>query len=145
MLDTDNDGDLDIVETNGQFFPFADIAEGFGDDPIRFWENDGIGNLTEVAAESGLDDTGSGKGLLCFDYDNDGDLDLFVSNNGAAPVLYRNDADGSNSWLQIETIGTTSNRQGIGARIEVDADLTVTGDEQVVVVRAAVFYRSLLR
>ncbi|MCH6552766.1 MAG: hypothetical protein IH793_01205 [Acidobacteria bacterium] len=45
-------------------------------DQMRLFENDGTGTYTEVASERGIFDTGSGKGLLTFDYDLDGDLDL---------------------------------------------------------------------
>lgn len=137
MIDADNDGDLDLLEANGQSFPFTDIASEFNSDAIRLWENNEVGVLTENAAAWGLDDTSSGKGLLAFDYDNDGDLDLFVSNNGAAPLLYRNDTDTAHSWLQVETIGTVSNRQGVGALVWLDPDSKLTGDEQSVVVSAS--------
>ncbi len=135
MFDVDNDGDLDIAEANGQYFPFVvNPAEGYSSDPLKLWANDGEGNFVEAAADAGLVDTRNGKGLLTFDYDRDGDLDLFVSNNGDAPVLYRNDSPNDHRWLQVETEGTVSNRQGIGTRIEIDPDTNAIGDEQVVVV-----------
>jgi hypothetical protein len=86
---------------------------------MRFWENDGAGNFTEVAAALGVTDTGSGKGLLKFDYDNDGDLDLLVVNTGARPILYRNDVNNGNGWLRIKIIG---NESGIGAKITLTAE-----------------------
>lgn len=85
----------------------------------RFWENDGNGNFTEVSARVGITNTGSGKGILKFDYDNDGDLDLFVVNNGGSPVLYRNDGGNSNDWLRITTFGT---QPSIGAKIWVQVE-----------------------
>merc|ERR1712096_198788 len=55
------------------------------------------------------------------DYDNDGDLDLLVVNCGEGVVLFQNDGGNHNNWLKILVIGRTSNRNGIGARIELTA------------------------
>jgi hypothetical protein len=76
-------------------------------------------STTEVAQEAGLLDRGSGKGLLVFDYDNDGDLDLFVADNSDAPKLYRNDGGNANDWLRIQLVPGASEPQPIGARITV--------------------------
>lgn len=116
MFDFDNDGDLDITMTNGY------IADRFLIDPMRLWENDGSGVFTEIGAAEGVDDTGQGKGLLTFDYDKDGDLDLFVVNNASQPVLLRNDNGNENDYLRVELEGTVSNRDGIGAKITVIPD-----------------------
>ncbi len=126
FFEADNDGDLDLVMVNGIDFPFADPAttfafSRFNPDPMRFWENDGLGGMTEASAANGLTDQGSGKGLLTVDYDRDGDLDVLVLNNAGTPVLYRNDDGQDNDWLQVSLEGSVSNRQGIGARIEVEA------------------------
>jgi hypothetical protein len=84
---------------------------------MRYWENDGSGVFSERSTEVGLTDTGPGKGLLVFDYDEDGDLDLFVVNNAAGPRLYRNDGGNQQDWLRVRLQGGHSNHQGIGARI----------------------------
>lgn len=96
FIDYDNDGDPDLVMANGVDFPNDKDGAGFDDDAMRFWENDGAGNFTEIAGEIGLVDTGVGKGLVKFDFDRDGDLDLFVVNNRSRPVLYRNDGGNAN-------------------------------------------------
>jgi hypothetical protein len=123
-LDFDNDGDLDLVETNGYH------EEGnFDKDRLRLWDNSGAGEFLEVAATVGLTDKGLGKGILTLDLDNDGDLDIYVANHGGPqqgnqehPVLYRNGGGNANSWLRIRTIGTLSNRDGIGAFITLTPD-----------------------
>jgi hypothetical protein len=113
FVDYDNDNDMDLVMANGVLFPDNTDGEGFGDDITRFWQNDGNGQFTEISQDVGITDTRAGKGLLTFDYDNDGDLDLFVVNNRDQPILYRNDGGNQNSWLNVRVVGTET---GIGAR-----------------------------
>jgi len=123
FFDYDNDGDLDLIATNGW-------GNFHSDDQTTLFQNNG-GVFTNVSNISGITDTDQGRGLLTLDYDNDGDLDVFIMNNGGQPILYENDAADTNDWLRITTQGTVSNRNGIGARITVDPDSTVTGDEMV--------------
>ena len=85
--DVDNDGDVDLIVTNGASnddgfrkyteadLPGIDLVP-FVTDPPRLWENDGSGVFTDIATASGLVDEGSGHGVLTLDYDGDGDLDL---------------------------------------------------------------------
>ena len=61
------------------------------------------------------------RGAAVADFDNDGDLDILVNNNGQAPQLLRNDGGNANHWLEILLIGTKSNRDGVGARVTVSA------------------------
>jgi hypothetical protein len=61
------------------------------------------------------------RGAAIADFDNDGDLDILVSNNGEAPQLLRNDGGNTNHWLEIFLIGTRSNRDAVGARVQVTA------------------------
>ncbi|HSD12294.1 MAG TPA: CRTAC1 family protein, partial [Patescibacteria group bacterium] len=114
FFDYDNDGDLDLTMTNGM-----NVKKLFRNDPLRFWENEGPGKrMVEEAARVGLEDRSSGKGLLTFDYDGDGDLDLFVVNDNAPPRLMRNDGGNKNAWLTVRVRGTRSNRDGLGAIVE---------------------------
>lgn len=123
-FDMDNDADLDLVMTNGVDFPGTDIDAQFVDDPVRLWERqNGVVEMVEGAVAAGLEDTSSGKGLLYFDYDTDGDLDLFLVNNGDSPPrLYRNDLAADHDWLRVRVIGDATNRDGLGAVITVQAD-----------------------
>ncbi len=135
FLDHDNDRDLDLFVTNGWnpglAFP----------DQSHIYQNDN-GVFTDVSAAAGVTDTGQGRGLLSFDYDNDGDLDVFIVNHGARPILYRNDGGNENDWLKIKLEGTASNRDGIGALITVDPDANVAGDEIVREINAGSNYLS---
>ena len=124
--DYDNDKDLDIVGTTG----WANNPL-YVNDPMHLWENDGTGNFTDVGPTAGITDTRLGRGLLVFDFDNDGDLDVYVANNGDHPVLYENDGGDQNDWLRVDTVGTVSNRDGIGALITVTPDTTNPADFMV--------------
>jgi len=70
------------------------------------------------------------RGVAVGDFDNDGDLDILVSNNGEPPQLFRNDGGNSNHWLEILLIGTRSNRDGVGARAKISAGDLVLYDER---------------
>jgi hypothetical protein len=117
FFDYDNDGDLDLAATNGY------NGQGWVDDRTFLWRNDG-GVFTDVSDATGITDTLQGRGLIHLDYDDDGDLDMVVVNNAAAPILYRNDGGNANHYLRIEPQGTLSNRDGIGAWITVTPDLS---------------------
>ena len=86
--DFDNDGDLDLYIGNES--P-ADRSSHF---PAQLFRNNGDETFTDVAAQAGVTNDGYAKGVAAADYDNDGDLDLFVSNVGPNR-LYRNDGDGT--------------------------------------------------
>ena len=59
----------------------------------------------------------SGRGMATGDFDNDGDLDVLVSNNGEAPLLLRNDGGNRNNWLGLQLVATRSNPGAVGAVI----------------------------
>lgn len=116
FFDYDNDGDLDLIATNGYNGP------GFTDDRTYLWRNDD-GVFTDISEAAGIVDTGQGRGLAHLDYDDDGDLDIVIVNNKAQPILYRNDGGNANDYLRLELEGTLSNRDAIGAFITVTPDL----------------------
>jgi hypothetical protein len=121
FLDFDNDGRLDLAETNG-----INFSELFADDifyglPARLWHNSGLSEMTEVGAALGFTSALEGKGLMVLDYDNDGDEDVFIVNNAEHPVLYRNDGGNAGSFLRVDARGTVSNHFGIGATVRVSA------------------------
>ena len=83
--DYDNDGDLDLYVVN--------LGPGGGGQANVLLRNDGS-TFTDVSAQAGVDDAGPGVAAVWGDMDNDGDLDLFVSNRPGNNALYRNEGDG---------------------------------------------------
>ena len=102
----------------------------------------GQGVFTEIGETVGFDHVGQGRGLLTFDYDNDGDLDVFLTNNGEQPALLRNDGGNDQGFLRIDLEGTKSNRDGIGALIRVTPDLDNPSSFMVREVNAGTHYLS---
>lgn len=118
LFDFDNDGDLDIIAANG-------TAEEFVLQYPLLLENDGKGHFRDVGKEYGSYFTGkrSGRGLAVLDYDNDGDLDIIISqlDNHGIPVLLRNDGGNSNHWLGLILKGEKGPAAAIAAKVVVTA------------------------
>jgi hypothetical protein len=113
FFDPDNDGDLELMMTNGWYF--TDHLE----EANHLWRNDDGAYTAEIAAAAGMGDISQGRGVAIVDYDADGDEDVYVANNFEVPFLYRNDTGNQNDFLRVRAVGTTSNRDGIGARVTV--------------------------
>jgi hypothetical protein len=94
-------------------------ATEFFQDQTRLFVSNQNGTFTERAAALGLDDHGQGRGIVAFDYDHDGDIDLFVSNNQQAPHLWRNDGGNAGHFLDLKLRGLGRNSEAIGGRIYV--------------------------
>ena len=119
FLDHDNDGDEDLYVVSG--YLDAPTPINSKEQPNALLRNEGDGTFIDVSAVSGADDLGIGRGGAFLDFDNDGCLDLVVANYGQRAKLFRNLCDSGNNWLIVDARGTTSNRDGIGARITVVA------------------------
>src|ERR1019366_8746131 len=130
FLDYDNDGRRDIfmaachvLDNIERYRPGTSYAE-----PKLMFHNAGNGVFVNVSDQLGPDFQTPcvSRGAAVGDFDNDGDLDILVSNNGGPAQLLRNDGGNANHWLQILPIGTRSNRDGVGARLRLSAgDLTL--------------------
>ena len=124
FLDYDNDGNLDLI-----------LADGFPDDlidqssstvkwkePLLLFHDEGK-VFKDVSAESGpvFAKSFAARGLALGDFNNDGGLDVLISNNDGAPVLLRNNLGKMNHWLGVHLVGKKCNRDAVGARITYQA------------------------
>jgi enediyne biosynthesis protein E4 len=97
------------------------------------------GHFNRVSPGEAFRKEWAGRGAAFGDLDNDGDVDVVVSNAGQYAYVLRNDGGNRNQWLGIATIGTKSNRDGIGARVKV---MSASGLTQYFTVNTAVGYLS---
>ncbi|MBN2802845.1 MAG: CRTAC1 family protein [Deltaproteobacteria bacterium] len=115
--DFNNDGWIDIYAANGDYQGDLTVEQNSGNILLL---NDGTGGFTDVSLSAGVADTRDARGVLTADIDNDGDVDLIVLNYNAEPVVYKNSAT-SVAWMAVDLEGTTSNKDGYGAVVEVSS------------------------
>jgi len=122
-IDYNNDGLLDLYVVSGRYvdgvtkFSKPDGVEATN----HLYRNNGDGTFTDVTEQAGVGGKGFGMGVTVGDYDNDGYMDIFIVTLGGKGILLhaRPPAAGvRNHWLTIKLVGTKSNRDGFGARLE---------------------------
>jgi hypothetical protein len=119
----DNDGWPDILICNGHVYPEVDGTNV--DAPYAehkyLYRNLRNGQFEDVTAQGGpgVNAAAPARGCAFGDYDNDGDIDVVVNCMNRVPQLLRCDSTTGRNWIKIRTVGTKSNRTGIGARISV--------------------------
>jgi hypothetical protein len=123
FFDYDNDGWLDIFIANGHVYPEVEQATpGIRYKQInQLFQNNGKGMFVEVTKVSGDGFTKhyAGRGAAFADFDNDGNVELIVANNGDPPLLLRNSGGTGNHFLNFKLVGVKSNRDATGARVKV--------------------------
>jgi hypothetical protein len=114
FVDYDNDGDADIYKTNGA------LKHLYGQEDQLLENVDGE-KFVDVSLRRGeyFSKEYVGRGACIGDYDNDGDMDVLVVNLNDHCRFLRNNKGNQNNWLMLDLEGTASNRDGVGARIEI--------------------------
>jgi hypothetical protein len=133
FMDYDNDGDVDIYKTNGA------LKHLYGHEPQLF-ENQGDGKFKDISLDLGVyfHEEHVGRGSCIGDYDNDGDLDVFIVNLNNKCKFLRNNKGNQNNWLIVNLVGTESNRDAIGSRVRI----TAGGKTQTIQKKGTVGYLS---
>jgi hypothetical protein len=141
FVDIDNDGRLDLFVANGHVYPQVD-GHGIGTRYLQrkqLYRNvDGqtFKNITDEVG-GGLLLEKSSRGAAFGDYDNDGRIDIVVTNMNDRPTLLHNESAGGH-WATFRLVGSKSNRDAIGAKLVV----TAGGRRQVVEIRSGGSYVS---
>lgn len=124
FFDYDNDGRLDLLVVNGS--TFQDDKHPRHLVPMKnllFWQKNPNEGFREVGAVSGapFQQMHVGRGAAFADYDNDGDVDVFIVNQEGRPQLLQNDGGNRKNWIEVRVKCTKSNRTGFGTKVEVEA------------------------
>ena len=121
FIDIDNDGWPDILLSNGHVYP--EVGNTGSDSDYRqrkvLYRNLRNGKFADVSLEGGpgIMEKVAARGCAFGDFDNDGDIDVVVNCVNDVPQLLRCDCTSGNHWIKVKTVGTISNRSGIGARV----------------------------
>jgi hypothetical protein len=133
FFDFDNDSWPDLMLVNGHVYPEVDkfhLGSNY-QEPRILYRNNGDGTFSDVSekAGSGITAMTSSRGLAVGDLWNTGQMSAVISNMNERPSLLRNQQKYSNHWVTFKTLGTKSNRDGIGARITVKVGKRLLVDE----------------
>ncbi|MCU1269970.1 MAG: ASPIC/UnbV [Acidobacteriaceae bacterium] len=125
FFDFDNDGWPDLILANGHVYPEVEkfhLGTEY-QEPRILYHNNGNGTFTDVSAAAGPDinAASSSRGLAVGDFWNDGRVSVLINNMNAKPSLLVNSLTSKNHWIGLKTLGTRSNRDGIGAKITITA------------------------
>lgn len=121
--DYDNDGDRDLVATNGHIEQSLSITAPF-EQPAQLFANlGGRFQLATVEDPSGYWDAGHlGRGLARLDFNNDGKEDFAITHLGERSALLLNQTETTNHWIQLRLVGVDSERDAIGAKVQIEYD-----------------------
>ena len=133
FTDVDNDGWPDLLVVNGHVYPEVDAVKLGSSyrEPRFLYNNLGNGKFRDISKTSGpgLADLRSSRGLAIADLFNDGRLEAVINNLSDRPMLLVNLAKNQNHWLGLHLIGTSSNRDAIGARATLKSEKRLWVDE----------------
>lgn len=120
FVDYDNDGWRDLFVANGHVLDNIELFhEGTRYEEQKLVFRNIEGNFEESGERLGeaIARPRVSRAAAFADYDNDGDIDVLVANNGQELQLLRNDGGNQGNWLQVALVGQHSNRDGVGARV----------------------------
>jgi hypothetical protein len=123
FLDVGNDGVLDLFVANGHIYPELEKHREVGEpyqQPVQLFLGNGAGQFREIPPVADPPER-LGRGIAVGDLDGDGAREVIVTNLGGAPDLYRAAGRGGN-WIGIRLIGSSSNRDGIGAVVRMGGE-----------------------
>lgn len=146
--DFNNDGWKDIFHENGySYYPeeiYNAATEGekwqidqqrsmnssFISTPAKLFINGKDGSFSERSSQWGIDGHTNGRGVVCFDYDRDGDVDILVLDHSKGLKLYRNEVGSGDGFhfISIRLIGKSPNTEALGAKVYVTANVSGGGD-----------------
>ena len=127
FFDYDLDGRLDLLQANGHLDAEINVvqpSQTYAQPAQLFW-NCGAAcrsRFVPVTEAGDLANPMVGRGAAYADIDNDGDLDAVITQNGRRAVLFRNEQSLGHHWLRVRLVGDTSNRNAIGAIVELSVD-----------------------
>ena len=126
FADLDNDRLLDAFHVNGFYWSGNNFSEDglYTGNPAVVFFNDGDETFTEAGALVGLDDRNEGRGVSCFDYDRDGDIDIAISNHKGPFKLFRNNLNPDNEgdgFVTIRLEAAAPNVFGVGSVIRLSS------------------------
>jgi hypothetical protein len=133
FLDVDNDGWPDLLLVNGHVYPEVD-KQHLGSDyqePRILYHNKGNGTFEDISASAGpaITIAKSGRGLAIGDLWNDGRISAVINNMNGPLSLLVNQSRSEKHWIAFKTVGSKSNRDGIGARLRVKSGNRLLVDE----------------
>ncbi len=140
FFDYDNDGWKDLFVAQGHVMDTIEKTApnlSYLQPPLLLRNESG--RLVRAVPGDVFQKAWAGRGAAFGDLDNDGDVDVVVSNLGQRPLVLRNDGGNRGNWLGIRTVGRTSNRDGIGCQVKV---VSASGKAQYFTVNPAVGYLS---
>jgi hypothetical protein len=123
FLDYDNDGWKDLFIVQSHVMDTIEVNEPhlrYRESPLLLWNDKGK-RFVDVSEQSGaiFEQKWAARGMAIGDIDNDGKVDVVVTSNDGPAWVLRNEMPAQNHWITLKMVGTKSNRDGIGARIEI--------------------------